>query len=402
MKNIMRLIIVFALLTKSFFSLTQTVHQVCISEAESAGACGTGSSVDGVFTPGNLTIQVGDQIQFTTHFVALGGYNGTHTIEFSGSPANNVSLTISTNVLSPTTSVTTPPFTTPGTFPMECTNPNHCEIADLITGYSCTGYSVTVVGSGCDVEAGFTASSSEICAGDEVSFTNSSTDATDYEWEVDGDQFSTDENPTYTFPDAGTYEIKLIASDGTCTDEVTTSITVLANPNATINVNPNTSVFVNEEVDITFTTTNTDANTSYSWDFCDDGSGGSFDEDFTYSWADFGTYCACLTLENDNGCSNEICFNDIIVDAINNIDEEELSQLVELYPNPSDGKFKILIHSPDVINFSIINTKGQSLMSFNKNDIENNEVSIDYMASGSYFLVVETSNKRGSLQFIVK
>src|SRR5688572_24587283 len=78
----------------------QTTHQVCISEVYSTGAC---NSMSGVFTPGNLTIAVGDQIQFTTYMVLLGGYNGVHDIQFSGSSANNVLLPISTNIMSPVT-----------------------------------------------------------------------------------------------------------------------------------------------------------------------------------------------------------------------------------------------------------------------------------------------------------
>ncbi len=120
----------------------QTTHQVCVTEVQATG--GNACTNTAIFTPANLTINVGDNIQFTTFMVALSGYNGIHDIQFSGSTANNVMLPISTNVLSQVTTVTTPAFNTPGTFPLECKNSNHCFIADLMQGWSCTAYSVTV------------------------------------------------------------------------------------------------------------------------------------------------------------------------------------------------------------------------------------------------------------------
>lgn len=124
----------------SMFS--QTTHQVCVTGVSATG--GNACVHTAIFTPAHLTINVGDKIQFTTFMVALTGYNGNHDIQFSGSSANNVLLPISTNVLSQVTTVITPAFNTPGTFPMECKNNNHCMIADLMEGWSCTAYSVTV------------------------------------------------------------------------------------------------------------------------------------------------------------------------------------------------------------------------------------------------------------------
>lgn len=207
------------------YATAQTTHQVCISEVYSTGAC---NSASGVFTPGNLTIAVGDQIQFTTHMVLLGGYNGTHTIVFTGSTANNVSLPISTNIIAPVTTVTTPPFTTPGIYPMECTHSNHCLIAEEISFWSCTGYSVTVTGSGCTADANFNLTASTVCAGTTVNFTNSSTGAATYSWKIDEIPFSSSTNSSYLFSTAGTYNIELIAINGaSCKDSLTTAVTVI-------------------------------------------------------------------------------------------------------------------------------------------------------------------------------
>jgi hypothetical protein len=125
----------------------QTTYNVCCGEVFASGSCtgGVPHSNAGVFNPPNLSINVGDRIRFYTRMELLGGYNGTHDIRFTGSPANNVLLPISTNILMRVTNVTTPPFAAAGTFPMECVDANHCfAYADLFSGWPCTGYGVTV------------------------------------------------------------------------------------------------------------------------------------------------------------------------------------------------------------------------------------------------------------------
>lgn len=385
--------------------IAQTTHQVCISEAESAGACGTGTAVDGVFTPGNLTIDVGDQIQFTTYMVALTGYNGTHDIQFDGSPANNVTLNISTDVLNQVTTVTTPPFMTPGVYPMECLNSNHCLIADVMSGYSCTGYSVTVTGTAppCDVEADFSASSTEICAGDSLVFINNSTNATSYSWEIDGTEFSTDEVGEYTFSNAGNYTIDLIASDGTCEDTSTMVISVNEMPDAFITIDPLVTT-VNAPVDIQFNTTGVDASTTYSWNLCD-GSMETHDQDFFHSWSSPGTYCVCLTLLNQTGCSNLICADDsVTVEPVNSIESSELAQLGKIYPNPNSGKFFVAFNDVNTAeSISVLDSKGVEVLRMDKNQIVGKEeVEISIESNGVYFVILETEVSKAAFQIVVE
>ena len=66
-----------------------------------------------------------------------------------------------------------------------------------------------------------------------VMFTNVSQNATSYTWDFgDGAGTSTEENPTYTYATSGTYQVTLVASDGTNTDDFTASVTV-ADPDET-------------------------------------------------------------------------------------------------------------------------------------------------------------------------
>lgn len=282
---------------------SQTTHQVCISEVYSTGAC---NSTTGVFTPGNLTIAVGDQIQFTTYMVLLGGYNGTHTIVFTGSAANNVSLPISTNILAPVTTVTTPPFTTPGVYPMECTHSNHCLIADLIEGWPCTGYSVTVTGSSCTADANFNLTASTVCAGTTVNFTNTSTGATSYSWNIDESEFSTSTNSSYLFSTPGTYDIELIADGGaSCLDSITSSVTVVE---AAVAGSDNIASLCNESGSlIDLNTLLSGSNGTGVW--AETTSSGQFDSGtgvFNASGLSAGNYTFTYTVAGNAPCPNDV------------------------------------------------------------------------------------------------
>ncbi|MFT4601908.1 MAG: hypothetical protein ACI857_002094 [Arenicella sp.] len=207
------------LLCLGMLSRAQTTWQVCVEDPPSTTCPGK----TGTFTPGNLVILQGDMIQFNTTMVLLSGYAGTfHDIQFSGSPANNVMLLVSSNILSQNTSVTTLPFNTPGIFPMECANFNHC----ILSEYSCTGYTVEVQAA-CTVTANFTTTSLNFCSGDVINFTNTSTGATSYEWHLDEFTFATSTDAVLSFGSTATHDIELIADDGAgCLDSTTITITI--------------------------------------------------------------------------------------------------------------------------------------------------------------------------------
>jgi PKD repeat protein len=75
--------------------------------------------------------------------------------------------------------------------------------------------------------------------GQEVTFTNESTNATSYQWSAAGTSFSsTEENPTFTFDTAGNFDVKLVATNAAGTNEITKTITVTAASTGGGNSNP--------------------------------------------------------------------------------------------------------------------------------------------------------------------
>ncbi|WP_375562948.1 PKD domain-containing protein [Bernardetia sp. OM2101] len=98
---------------------------------------------------------------------------------------------------------------------------------------------VTVTAAQSAPVAAFSFSPSSPEAGQEVSFTNESQNATSYQWSAAGTSFSsTEENPTFTFDTAGDFDVKLVATNAAGTNEITKRITVAAASGGGGNSNP--------------------------------------------------------------------------------------------------------------------------------------------------------------------
>ncbi|QKG79458.1 PKD domain-containing protein [Tenuifilum thalassicum] len=83
-----------------------------------------------------------------------------------------------------------------------------------------------------------------------VTFTNTSINANSYSWDFGDGTTSTEENPTHTFPDGGTYTVALTASDGVDNNTFTQDVFVVAKYQPVIkspSFEGSTSVYRNEE-----------------------------------------------------------------------------------------------------------------------------------------------------------
>jgi PKD repeat protein len=140
-------------------------------------------------------------------------------------------------------------------------------------------------------KAGFTFAVTNL----EVTFTNTSTDATSYAWDFGDSNTSTDAAPVHTYAESGTFTVKLTATGANAaTNEVTQDVTVVGLPVAGYS-------FVADDLKVTFTNTSKDA-TSYAWDFGDGMT--STDAAPTHTYAAAGTYTVKLTATGAGGSSN--------------------------------------------------------------------------------------------------
>jgi len=145
------------------------------------------------FTASATTVNIGTNVTFTNTTPNATAYEWFY---------NGTSIATTTN--------TNHTFNTLGTHTilLEATNGNpNCTVQDSVT--------ITVT---CPVSAEFTytSSSSYPAPGELLTFNNNSSNATSYTWTVNGVQFSTNANPSYTFSAEGTYTVCLTASNSLC------------------------------------------------------------------------------------------------------------------------------------------------------------------------------------------
>lgn len=130
-----------------------------------------------------------------------------------------------------------------------------------------------------------------------VSFNNKSLYATSYEWDFGDGTTSSDENPSHTFYNSGTYIVTLKASNDNNSDKksLTINVTPKAKPVADFSFTPSTGM---APCEIYFTNATTGAS-SYSWDF---GNGQTSSlQNPSLIYVEGGTYTITLTATGSGG-----------------------------------------------------------------------------------------------------
>ncbi|MEM6964472.1 MAG: PKD domain-containing protein [Bacteroidota bacterium] len=144
--------------------------------------------------------------------------------------------------------------------------------------------------------AGFSSNVTSGCAPLTVNFFDqSSVNATSWNWDFPGGNpsSSTDQNPTVTYNNVGTYAVTLIVSNAAGNDVMTISNYIVVDDVPTVGFSQN----VNGQT-VNFTNSSTNAN-SYIWDFGDGNT--SNQSDPTHTYATDGTYIVTLTASNPCG-----------------------------------------------------------------------------------------------------
>ena len=154
----------------------------------------------------------------------------------------------------------------------------------------------------------------------EVSFTDSSTgDIDSWSWDFDnnGTEDSTVQNPTHTYSDPGTYTVTLEVTGpgGTDTRTEIDYITVTPAPQppvAEFSGAPRTGV---APLEVSFTDSSTGDIDSWSWDFDNNGTEDSTVQNPTHTYSDPGTYTVTLEVTGPGGSHTRTRTNYITITA---------------------------------------------------------------------------------------
>jgi len=153
-----------------------------------------------------------------------------------------------------------------------------------------------------------------------VQFTDISTNVTSWAWDFnnDGTVDSTEQNPVYTYTAAGNYTVNLTVSnaDGN-NSEVKTDYIVVSEPLHGVSVANFTATPTSGDAPLTvnFTDASTGTVSSYFWDFDNDGTVDSTEQNPSYTYASAGTYSVNLTVTNSVGNDSEVKTNYITVEG---------------------------------------------------------------------------------------
>lgn len=152
--------------------------------------------------------------------------------------------------------------------------------------------------------AAFTLTPDNGCVPLTVNFTNNSIDAENFFWDFGDGSTSNLETPNHIYTEPGEYTVTLIVSDpDACIPEDTlqVSVNVFSLPEADFTFSPDTVSVFGFAI---FEDLSTDA-ASWQWDF-GDGTGSPL-QNPSHAYPAAGTYTVCLSITNQDGCSDSIC-----------------------------------------------------------------------------------------------
>ena len=220
----------------------------------------------------------------------------------------------------------------PGTNPL----PNPAHLYALIGTYPVTLTAVSTTGCVSSVTKPVTVSPiptagfvhSPACIGTEYHFIDSSyiTSGTivSWKWNFGSLDSSTQQNPTFTFPDTGQYLIKLtVTSDIGCKSTLVRNLRVHPLPVANFSFSPQ---FGNPPLNVTFTNL-TIGGSTYEWNF-GDGSPTGFMNNPQHLYADTNLYSIQLISISQYGCRDSISKNIYIIKPILDLSVTGLSSTV--------------------------------------------------------------------------
>ena len=151
-------------------------------------------------------------------------------------------------------------------------------------------------------EANFNATT--VCQGEPTQFTSTSEgdNIDSYQWDFGDNQTGTGQTTSHTYTRSGTYQVTLTvsSSNGTCSDNITQTVTVNPAPTASFDA---TTVCQGDPTQFT-STAEGDHISNYQWSFGDGQTGTGQAVSHTYTQA--GTYQVNLTVETAGGCSDVI------------------------------------------------------------------------------------------------
>ena len=222
----------------------------------------------------------------------------------------------------------------------------------------------------------------------EVLFNSNAENATNILWDFGDGNFSTEENPTHTYSENGTYTAILTAEINCATVSQTAEIEIYCNEIADIIVE---NISISPGTPVLFSTETTGV--AYLWDFGD----GNYSTEAapTHTYAFPGAFTINLVVFNS--CGNAYASTNLDVLGKEVISENRIT----VFPNPTNN-FLSINSDYNIQSISVTTIEGRELMRQNvATGQKNYEISTSQWANGLYFLTVVTAQGKYVTSFVV-
>jgi len=252
-------------------------------------------------------------------------------------------------------------------------------------------------------------------------FTCSSPDITSWQWNFDVDglggaspsTFSGKVPPTITFNNSGIYKIRLTVSDGSASNSYESEINIgLANPTNLTVTNQLTNdagvKYVFDKVELSWQDNSDEANFEVQRR---ENVQGTFFQTIATLPANQTTYTDNTILDSKeyayriratkgllNPASSTVVFTrTVVVTSLNN---NELSQSIQIYPNPAKDKISVQSNHINIIqSIQILDTKGVEIARSSENV---QEINLTSVPKGLYLVLVKTSEGNAVKKLIIE
>ncbi len=157
--------------------------------------------------------------------------------------------------------------------------------------------------------ANFTTNTTEGAAPLTINFTDQSVgNPTAWAWDFqnDGTIDSEIQNPSFIYSDVGTYTVQLTISEGDNSNSVVMSDLIQVHPSIPVADFSANELSGDSPLTISFNDLSQGTPTAWEWDFQNDGSVDSYEQNPQFTYSDTGTYSVALTVSNVSGSDTEL------------------------------------------------------------------------------------------------
>ncbi len=235
----------------------------------------------------------------------------------------------------------------------------------------------------------FSVENTNVCTYQQVRFTNNSQNATGFLWTFEGGtpSQSTDENPTVTYYQSGSYDVTLKAWNDSDTITLTKNdfITVANRPIPGFTAEQTELELPNAQAVFVNTSQYAD---SYLWDFGDGNL--STAENPTHYYGEAGTYTVSLTAQN-NECPDSTLVKENFITVMETSQATSETQY-EIYPVPVSN-YLIIKSKAEITKVEVLSTDGRTIISLTP-QTRTNTISVDLQSlkQGAYLIKIYDRN----------